>query len=176
MGNNIKFRPETGEGLIFRQDRAPFTEMKYGKYPASEKACGVIAAYNALQLRGYRGQENSFSRVLQDFEMLGYPRWKGLLGTRAANIGRYMKWRGIPAQRWHRSGKALDRETKPGAVILVCVWNGGRLWKGMHLFAAVRTDSGWDAYNRYYCDRALSYPTFRQLLQKDTRQYLLVLQ
>ena len=161
--------------LIFRQDAAPVTGLTYGKYPASYNACGVIATYNALNLKGYWGEENSFLRILQDFEALRYPRWKGLLGTRPANIGRYMKRRGIPATRWFRSGKKLDETAKPGTVIILSVWNHSCLFKGLHLFACIRTENGWKAYNRHYRSTALFYPTFDAIIEKDARQYLLVL-
>lgn len=159
--------------VICRQDI--YTDLMYGEYPVSYNGCGVIATYNALKLKGHTGEEYSFLRILKDFEELGYPRLKGKWGTKPSKIGRYMKKRGIRARRCFRSGRKLDQILTPGAVVVVAVWNKHPLKNGMHLFTCLRTETGWDTWNRHYRNGPLSYKTFRDILEDDTRLYVLVL-
>ena len=160
--------------LIYRQDASPCTELTYGKYPASKNSCGVIAAYNALVLKGYKGQENSFPSILEDFEDLGYPLANGKLGTWPTSIGVYMTRRGVECSRWVGFGD-LDKIIKPGEVLIVSVWNNGSIKNGMHTFTCLRTESGWETYNRYYANRAICYQSFNDILEVDRLAYVLMI-
>ena len=159
--------------LIYRQDAYPCTHLTYGDCSADYNSCGVIATYNALALKGYSGYENSFSKILIDFEKLGYPWMNGYWGTYPTKIGEYMMRRGVECYRWMGFSNP-DNFMKPGDVLIVSIWHHDIL-NGMHTFACVRTETGWDAYNRYYMDTAKHYNSFDDISEDDIPLYALMI-
>ena len=159
--------------LIYRQDAYPCTHLTYGACTANYNSCGVIATYNALLLKGYSGYENSFTKILKDFEELGYPLMNGHLGTYPTKIGAYMTRRGVECYRWMGFGNP-DNFMKSGDVLIISIWHHD-VSKGMHTFTCVRTKTGWDAYNRYYMNTAKHYDSFYEIMEDDILWYVLML-
>ena len=141
-------------GMLNGQGRPALSRLRFGYADVGRSGCESIAVYNVLRLLD---RPRPLADIIRDMERGGYLRMGGLLGAAPyfePLLRRYSAHSRIvtPARlrRQEREGTA-----KPGEAYLMVIWNRRfRPDKGLHTFAAVRAENGWEVFNRFNSDVA----------------------
>lgn len=139
-------------GMLNGQSRPALSRLRFGYADVGRAGCESIAVYNVLRLLD---RPRPLADIIRDMERGGYLRMGGHLGAAPyfePLLRRYSAHSRIvtPARlrREERAGTA-----KPGEAYLMVIWNRRFLpHKGLHTFAAVRTEDGWEVFNRFNND------------------------
>ena len=139
-------------GMLNGQSRPALSRLRFGYADVGRAGCESIAVYNVLRLLD---RPRPLADIIRDMERGGYLRMGGYLGAAPyfePLLRRYSAHSRIvtPARlrREEREGTA-----QPGEAYLMVIWNRRfRPQKGLHTFAAVRSEDGWEVFNRFNND------------------------
>ena len=139
-------------GMLNGQSRPALSRLRFGYADVGRAGCESIAVYNVLRLLD---RPRPLADIIRDMERGGYLRMGGHLGAAPyfePLLRRYsVRSRIVTPARLRR--EAREGSAKPGEAYLMVIWNRRfRPDKGLHTFAAVRTEDGWEVFNRFNND------------------------
>ena len=161
---------EDARGLLNGQGRPALARLRFGYADVGRAGCESIAVFNALRLLG---RPRELAEIIRDMEKGGYLRMGGHLGAAPyfePLLRRYgTRSRIVTPARLRR--EEAEGGGEPGAVYLMIIWNRRLLLhKGLHTFAALRTEEGWEVFNRFNSDASSRfYPRLDDILKNGNQ-------
>ena len=139
-------------GMLNGQGRPALSRLRFGYADVGRAGCESIAVYNVLRMLGL---PRSLAEIIRDMERGGYLRMGGHLGAAPyfePLLRRYSaRSRIVTPARLRREER--EGSLSAGEAYLMVIWNRRfRPQKGLHTFAAARTENGWEAFNRFNSD------------------------
>lgn len=143
VNSKIRIAPEPING----QGVGEISKCRYGLFPASFNGCEMIAIYNLLLLKGYKG--HSFADICLEMYPKTWALW-GLLGSDVYRLHKYFTKRNIKTKRYFAfsQNECFEEIDKNGAGI-ISFWNAKNPFKGIHTVCVEKTENGYRVYNRY---------------------------